>query len=102
MPIMSQLALTTGVHPLYYMLPTALACSFAFMLPVATPPNAIVFAYGRIRIVDMALAGLVLNILAVPCLIGLTGTVGTAIFDFDNVPAGFINHTISGSLLSKA
>ncbi|KAI8739249.1 solute carrier family 13 member 5 [Biomphalaria glabrata] len=102
MPIMSQLALTTGVHPLYYMLPTALACSFAFMLPVATPPNAIVFAYGRIRIVDMALAGLVLNILAVPCLIGLTGTVGTAIFDFDNVPAGFTNHTISGSLLSKA
>ncbi|KAH9525647.1 hypothetical protein Btru_001952 [Bulinus truncatus] len=102
MPIMSQLALTTGVHPLYYMLPTALACSFAFMLPVATPPNAIVFAYGRIKIMDMALAGLVLNILAVPCLIGITGTIGNAVFDFDNVPAQFINGTVRPVLLSKA
>ncbi|CAL1535204.1 unnamed protein product [Lymnaea stagnalis] len=94
MPIMSQLALTTGVHPLYYMFPTALACSFAFMLPVATPPNAIVFAYGRVRIVDMATTGLVLNILSVPCLIAVTGTIGNAIFEFDNTPQGFLNQTL--------
>ncbi|XP_059166025.1 Na(+)/citrate cotransporter-like [Physella acuta] len=101
MPIMSQLALTTCVHPLYYMLPTALSCSFAFMLPVATPPNAIVFAYGRIKIADMASTGLVLNILAVPCLIAVTGTIGNAIFSFDDIPAfQGLNSTICGHNLS--
>ncbi|KAH9525648.1 hypothetical protein Btru_001953 [Bulinus truncatus] len=94
MPIMSELAITTAVHPLYYMIPTALACSFAFMLPVATPPNAIVFAYGRISILDMLLSGLVLNILAVPCLVAVTGTIGNAVFAFDSVPTEFINGTM--------
>ena len=42
-----------GVNPLYLMVPVAICCSFAFMLPVATPPNAIVFAYGNVRIIDM-------------------------------------------------
>ena len=46
-------ALNVKVNPLYLMASTAVATSFAFMLPVATPPNAIVFSYGHLRVIDM-------------------------------------------------
>ncbi|XP_041349636.1 solute carrier family 13 member 5-like [Gigantopelta aegis] len=85
-PIMSSLALNTGVNPLFYMFPTAIATSFAYMLPVATPPNAIVFSYGHLRVIDMVSAGFILNILAVPLLLLATATWGTAQFDFDVLP----------------
>lgn len=42
-----------GYNPLYLMIPTAVSTSFAFMLPVATPPNAIAFSYGRLKVIDM-------------------------------------------------
>ncbi|CAL1537339.1 unnamed protein product [Lymnaea stagnalis] len=100
LPIMSELAMNTGVHPLYYMLPTAMATSFAFMLPVATPPNAIVLAYGRVSIADMVKTGIVMNILAVPCLVAVTGTLGDLLFDFGNIPAEFLknNTTVLASI----
>lgn len=49
-------ATSIHVNPLYLMLPVTVAASFAFMLPVATPPNAIVFAYGHMKILDMVKA----------------------------------------------
>ena len=61
-PVAGILAVGMGVHPLYFAAPVALASSGAFMLPMATPPNAIVFSSGRIRMADMARIGLLLNL----------------------------------------
>lgn len=61
-PVAGILAMGMGVHPLYFAAPVALASSGAFMLPMATPPNAIVFSSGRIRMADMARVGILLNV----------------------------------------
>jgi len=62
MPIMAALAVAVGIHPYATMISAAVACSCAFMLPVATPPNAIVFGSGYISIPTMARTGMVLNV----------------------------------------
>ncbi|MBL6619173.1 MAG: SLC13/DASS family transporter [Flavobacteriales bacterium] len=63
-PVVGALAVGMGLHPLFFAVPVTLASSCAFMLPMATPPNAIVFASGRIRMATMARTGLVLNTVA--------------------------------------
>ena len=64
-PIMAALGLALGVHPFAFMVAAAVAASCAFMLPVATPPNAVVFGSGYLRIPDMAKAGFVLNLIGI-------------------------------------
>ena len=63
LPILGMAAIAATVHPLYFMVPATLAASFAFMLPVATPPNAIVFGSGWVSIPKMSKAGLILNLI---------------------------------------
>lgn len=65
MPVLASLAVGIGVHPYVLMIAGATAASFAFMLPVATPPNAIVFGSGHLRAPTMAHAGVWLNIIGV-------------------------------------
>jgi len=72
LPILAAAAPALGVDPIRVIVPAALAASFAFMLPVATPPNAIVFGSGRIRIGQMARAGFGLNILGILVISGAT------------------------------
>ncbi|MFG6149991.1 SLC13 family permease [Halobacillus sp. B23F22_1] len=64
-PIMASLAAAINVHPYSLMIGAGVAASCAFMLPVATPPNAVVFGSGYLRIPDMAKAGIFLNVFAV-------------------------------------
>jgi len=64
LPLLGALALSLGLAPEALVVPAALAASCAFMLPVATPPNAIVFGANRLTVADMARAGLVINLMA--------------------------------------
>lgn len=65
MPILASLAVGMMIHPFLLMIPAVVSASCAFMLPVATPPNAIVFGSGCVTIPKMAKAGLVLNLIGV-------------------------------------
>ncbi|KAL4223442.1 hypothetical protein ACF0H5_016913 [Mactra antiquata] len=85
MPILASLAINLGQNPMYIMFPTAIATSFAFMLPVATPPNAVVFSYGYVRVIDMALCGFMLNIICVLVLAGFSESLGDKIFHYKEI-----------------
>jgi sodium-dependent dicarboxylate transporter 2/3/5 len=63
MPLLAATAVAGDINPMLLMVPAVLSASCAFMLPVATAPNAIVFGSGRVRIKEMARAGFVLNLL---------------------------------------
>ncbi|MEO9805603.1 MAG: SLC13 family permease [Reichenbachiella sp.] len=65
LPILAALAISIGAHPYYLMVGAILAASCAFMLPVATAPNAIAFASGTIKMRDMIKVGVLLNILSI-------------------------------------
>ena len=65
LPLLAALSTAIKVHPLLLMIPVTISASCAFMLPVATPPNAIVFSSGRVPIAKMATVGIVLNLVGV-------------------------------------
>ena len=62
LPVMGALAIQAGINPLVLVVPVTVAASCAFMLPVATPPNAIVFASGMLTIPQMVRAGVLMNL----------------------------------------
>lgn len=70
-PVVAGIAIGLGLPIVYLLIPITMASSCAFMLPMATPPNAIVFASGYIKVHEMARAGVLLNLIAVLLLIGL-------------------------------
>ena len=86
MPVLAAAAQEAGVNPLYLMLPTTLTCSYAFMLPVATPPNAIVHQAGGLKTKDMIRAGVVMNVMCVAVITLMTNTLGVALFDLHTFP----------------
>ena len=65
LPILSRVSSSMGVNPLMLMLPATVSASCAFMLPVATPPNAIVFGSGHIAMGRMVRTGIILNLVGV-------------------------------------
>jgi sodium-dependent dicarboxylate transporter 2/3/5 len=72
LPIAASVAVSLGENPLLLLMPATLAASCAFMMPVATPPNAIVYGSGHVTIPQMVKAGVWLNVLFL-VLLGVVG-----------------------------
>ena len=83
MPILSAVAVGLGQNPLLLVVPAAIAASCAFMLPVATPPNAIVFGSGYVTIPQMAKSGFGLNVLGIFVTVVLTYFVVIPVFGIE-------------------
>ncbi|KAG7243139.1 hypothetical protein INR49_016514 [Caranx melampygus] len=86
LPVLASMSQSIGINPLYVMVPCTLSASFAFMLPVATPPNAIVFSYGYLKVADMAKTGIVMNIIGILCITLAINSWGKAMFNLDSFP----------------
>ncbi|WP_040280075.1 SLC13 family permease [Psychroserpens damuponensis] len=65
LPVLAPMAITVDMHPFILMVGAAVAASCAFMLPVATPPNAVVFGSGYLRIPDMVSKGIIMNVISI-------------------------------------
>ncbi len=81
-PVLAATATEIGVHPYLLLIPAAIIASFAFMLPVATPPNAIVFSSGWITIPRMFRAGVMLDLIALAIIPLAVYFIGQWIFPF--------------------
>lgn len=93
LPVLAGLALTLNINPLFFMIPATLGASMGFMMPIATPPNAIVFATKRIKMSQMMRAGFVLNILSVVVISLFMYFLGAIVFgiDLSQMP-DWVNH----------
>ncbi|XP_020043991.1 solute carrier family 13 member 2 isoform X1 [Castor canadensis] len=100
LPILASMAQAICLHPLYVMLPCTLSASLAFMLPVATPPNAIVFSFGGLKVSDMARAGFLLNIIGVLVITLAINSWGFPIFSLDTFPSWAQSNTTQCPLSS--
>ncbi len=83
LPIIGGLAIAIKINPLFLMIPATISCSFAFMLPVATPPNAIIFGTNRLKISEMAKTGVWLNVIGAILITISIYVIGKAVFGID-------------------
>lgn len=87
LPVVASVAVSIGQNPLLLVIPATIAASCAFMLPVATPPNAIVFGSGSVTISQMLRAGIVLDALFLLLVLALTFSLGLFVF---HIHIGFV------------
>ena len=87
LPVAASVAIGIGMNPLLLMITVTVSASMAFMLPVATPPNTIIFAGGRIKTIEMAKTGFILNIIGAVTVSLIVFYLGSLIFDLNTFPA---------------
>ncbi|XP_052075395.1 Na(+)/citrate cotransporter-like [Mytilus californianus] len=86
LPVLANMAAGMHIHPTYLMLPATVACSFAFMLPVSTPPNIIAFSYGYLKVTDMMKIGVFVNFSCVIIVTVAINTYGAAFLNLHEYP----------------
>ncbi|XP_075703077.1 Na(+)/dicarboxylate cotransporter 3 [Rhinoderma darwinii] len=100
LPVLSELAIRLKVNPLYLMIPGTVGCSYAFMLPVSTPPNSIAFSTGHLLVKDMAKTGLLMNLMGVLLLSLAMNTWASSLFQLDTFPDWVNIHTDNITVLA--
>ncbi|XP_078092940.1 Na(+)/dicarboxylate cotransporter 3 [Mustelus asterias] len=93
LPIVSELAIHLKVNPLYLMVPATVVGSYAFMLPISTPPNSIAFATGFLKVNDMVKSGIVMNILGISLILLAINSWGLYVFELSTYPDWARIHT---------
>uniref|UniRef100_A0A8C6J999 Uncharacterized protein n=1 Tax=Melopsittacus undulatus TaxID=13146 RepID=A0A8C6J999_MELUD len=86
LPILCNMSETLLINPLYTLIPVTMCISFAMMLPVGNPPNAIVFSYGHCQIKDMVKAGLGVNLIGLAVVMVAINTWGIRLFQLNTFP----------------
>ncbi|NXP43397.1 S13A4 protein, partial [Heliornis fulica] len=86
LPILCSMSETLLINPLYTLIPVTMCISFAVMLPVGNPPNAIVFSYGHCQIKDMVKAGLGVNLVGLAVVMVAINTWGIRLFQLNTFP----------------
>ncbi|XP_063819590.1 Na(+)/dicarboxylate cotransporter 3 isoform X2 [Pseudophryne corroboree] len=102
LPVLSELAIRLRVNPLYLMIPGTVGCSYAFMLPVSTPPNSIAFSTGDLMVKDMAKTGLLMNLMGVLLLSLAMNTWAISIFQLNTFPDWVIGHSNNITVLATS
>ncbi|XP_072915221.1 solute carrier family 13 member 1 [Hemitrygon akajei] len=87
LPILVALSEAIHMNPLYLLIPATLCTSFAFLLPVSNPPNAIVFGYGHLSIMDMVKAGLVVKLISIVVVMIAISTWAVPLMDLKTYPS---------------
>jgi len=83
LPVLAAMSVSLSIHPFLLMVGATLAASCAFMLPVATPPNAVIFASGKIKVLDMVKAGFAMNLISIAIIFLITYFVLPELLGFD-------------------
>lgn len=83
LPLLAEVSLSIGLHPLFLMVTATIASSFSFMLPIATPPNAIAYTAGKLKMTDLVMPGFMLKCFGIFLLSVLMPTLGTVVFNLD-------------------
>uniref|UniRef100_T1JGI6 Citrate transporter-like domain-containing protein n=1 Tax=Strigamia maritima TaxID=126957 RepID=T1JGI6_STRMM len=85
-PLTIALADGINVHPTYLLLPVTIACSFAFTLPISTPPNAVAFARAKCPLKKMIITGAILSAVCVIITFAMVHAIGPFVFDMSKIP----------------